>query len=217
MTPIPPLENRRVHGVAARQYPLNKICAHPECKEPAVDPHHCFARSQIASDSWFVEIEDEETAGVVYPFPHVTGLCRAHHNDVEEHRAWIKLEDGRFVWYDLHVEHDYAERPPLAPEYLGPRDDWKELGPLNPQPGSQEGKPKRPRYKGEQRRKRQTLTLRVPHDAAEDGAGILDDLHEQVEERLGHSPPRPLYNTTVDAFNFVLLNTDATDVGTDEP
>jgi hypothetical protein len=130
MTALKPIENRRVRGVAAERYPLNEVCAHPSCKDPAVDPHHIFPRSMINGDSWFVEIsneggEREKGAPGFDPIPHVTGLCRVHHDDVEEHRAWIKLEDGGFVWY------------------VRKEDDWLRRGALNPQPPGKEGKPKR--------------------------------------------------------------------------
>jgi hypothetical protein len=55
MTALKPLENRRVRAVPSERYPLNKKCAHPECNEDAVDPHHAFPRSAIGGDSWFVE------------------------------------------------------------------------------------------------------------------------------------------------------------------
>ena len=192
MTPIPPLEGR-VRGVSADRYPLNRICAQPQCTEETADPHHCFARSQISNDSWFVAFVESATS-LSEPIPHVTGLCRAHHDAVEDHDAWIKLEDDSFVWYDR------GEIPGMGDTVSG----WHRIGLLNPQPGSREGKPKRSPYKGEERRQRATITLRVPKDADEDGAGILDDLHEQVEERLGYSKKRPLYYTTVDAFVYVL-------------
>ena len=200
-----PLENRRVWGVAAERYPLNDVCAQPDCHEHAVDAHHCFPRSQIGNDSWFVLVEDLETPEVSYgPFAHVTGLCREHHNDVEDHRAWIKLQNGKFVWYERN-----APRPVGAGTWS---DEWDRTGPLNPQPGSVDPRPKRPRFKGEERRTRATVSLRVPKDAAEDGAGLLDDLWRAVEKRLGHDPPRPMYYSIVDSMSFVLANADETDV-----
>lgn len=179
ITALKPLENRRVRGVASERYPLNEKCAHPECSEKAADPHHIFPRSQIGNDSWFVEIEDGEPdevgsgdewalLGGDGTIPHVSGLCRAHHDAVEMHQAWIKLEDGVFVWYDRHKSEDV----------------WAKVGPLNPQPGSKEGKPKRRKFQGEARRKRATISIRVPNDSAEDGAGIYDELVEQAQEKL---------------------------------
>jgi hypothetical protein len=197
VTALKPIENRRVRGVASERYPLNEKCAHPTCTEPTADPHHCFPRSQVGNDSWFVEIESDSVPDPD-AIPHVTGLCRSHHDAVEEHNAWIRLEDGKFVWYDRHSTYE-SERDGVPPE-------WREIGPLNPQPGSREGKPKRRPFKGEQRRNRATITIRVPLQSEEDGAGLLEDLHTQVEERLGHDPPRPFYYAAVDSMNYLLLN-----------
>jgi hypothetical protein len=186
MTALKPAETANVHGVMADRYPPNTQCAHPGCKEPAVDPHHIFPRSQIGNDSWFVTVDGSE------PIPHVTGLCRAHHDDLEEHRAWVRLEDGIFNWY---VRRD---------------DDWLYRGRLNPQPPGQEARPKRdekrPRKTGEERRQRRTISLRVPNDADEDGAGLLDDAIEQAEERLGHREPRSPYYTLMDALSLLILH-----------
>jgi hypothetical protein len=207
VTPLPPIENRRVRGVASERYPLNKRCSQPECSEPAVDGHLCFPRSTIGNDSWFVAIEYEKEwealgeSGVglmTETLPHVTGLCRAHHDDVEQHRAWIKLYDETFLWYDR-----------VADSEMG--DDWFELGPLNPQPGSQEGKPKRKKFRGEARRKRKTISLRVPDDAGEDGAGLLTDAIEQLEERISGEKARPPYYTLLDALSYALLNSGPED------
>lgn len=202
MTALKPLENRRVRAVASERYPLNKVCSHPECNEPVADPHHAFPRSAIGGDSWFVEIlMGIETAhpgvpDVTVVIPHVTGLCRAHHDDVEEHRAWIKLEDGVWNWYD----------------YSDDVRNWVLIGPLNPQPGSRDGKTKRKKFKGEARRKRATISIKVPKDEREDGAGILADLVETIETMIsGEGKHRPVYYTLVDALNYTLTNADETD------
>lgn len=198
MTALKPIENRRVVGVASERYPLNKVCAHPECSAPAVDPHHVFPRSMIGNDSWFVAIEqdDNENEPVVV-LPHVAGLCREHHDLVEDHRAWIKLEDdGEFVWYDRPAKRRKA---------------FEVVGALNPQPGSREGKPKKKkRKKGEERRMRATWTIRVP-DRDEDEP-LLEDLTARLEERIqadageNAAPARSPYFTLVDAVNYTLLN-----------
>ena len=199
MTPLRPLpDDRSARGVSSERYPLNAVCAHPECKEPVVDPHHTFARKQIGNDSWFVSIQDPDEAGQPGtrndPIPHVAGLCREHHDQVESHEAWIKLEESNFVWYDRWEYSDHGEP------------DWKVLGPLNPQPGSREGKPKRKKHRGEARRQRKTISVRVPDDAAEDGAGLLDEAIETLEAALGYDDARPVYYTIMDALNIALLD-----------
>jgi hypothetical protein len=175
VTPLKPIENLRVRGVAAERYPLNEKCAHPECAEPT-EAHHCFPRSQIKSDSWFVEIAHMSNGDdILFVIPHVAGLCREHHNAVESHDAWIKLEDGRFEWYDRLEGHYDEDNNPIV--------RWARVGQLNPQPGSREGKPKRKRLKGEARRKRRVISIRVPDDT-ENGGELWDEMLEQVKEKL---------------------------------
>lgn len=130
--------------------------------------------------------------------PHVVGLCRSHHEDVEAHRAWIKLEDGEFRWYEpdyVNVDDSYESR------FHGPT--WLSRGPLNPQPGSREGKPKRKKFKGEKKRNRETLSIRCPKDAAEDGIEVLANLIEQAADKLG-APEKPPYYTLCAALYFFL-------------
>ena len=188
MTALKPIENRNVRAVASETYPSNTVCAHPECNEPVqLRPdgtptvHHIFPRGFIKSDSYFVAIGDDDD-----PIPHAVGLCGSgttgHHGDVEEHRAWIKYEDGEFVWYDRVNRADGEWR--VAPDNQRHEPEWGMVGPLNPQPGSREGKPKRRKFKGEARRKRRVISIRVPQDDIEDGAGIFDDLVEQATAKL---------------------------------
>lgn len=228
MTALKPIENRRVRAVASERYPFNEICAHPECSEQTADPHHIFPRSAIAGDSWFVEVymdfgprdaqpepgleviegwptEIEYLSGgytrIKTILPHVAGLCRAHHDDVEEHRAWIKLEDGEFVWYARERTEDENGQ------------GFDKVGALNPQPGSKTGKPKRRKFKGEKRRTRATISIKVPKDDQEDGGEVWDDLfgdgqddrpYGRVRERfdaLELDGGRPPYNLIVDMAN----------------
>jgi hypothetical protein len=227
MTAIRPIDLENVRGVDARQYPLNPVCAHPECSEPTADPHHAFARSAITNDSWFVRLvfEDKERAITTIPqglkleavahswgedfhavLPHVTGLCRRHHDQVETHEAWIKLEAGEFVWYDR--EDPDLPRPPRD-EVDAPAHVWKLVGALDPQPGGRDkAKKKRKKRAGVARRQRKTITLRVPNDAEEEGAGILDDGLEELEAKINpeEDDRRPPYFTIMDAVNYTLLN-----------
>jgi hypothetical protein len=217
MTALKPIEDLRVRGVAARRYPLNGVCAHPECTELAVDPHHVFPRSLIGNDSWFVvlgdltETSEEKGGGYRHAIPHVTGLCRPHHEAVELHDAWIKLEEGEFVWYDRD------ERGSSGIESQGEDSqtilEWIALGPLNPQPGSKTGRPKRKRFKGEARRNRATISVKVPQDAQEDGAGLWDEAIENLEAKISGEERRPIYYTIMDALNYTILNAGPDDIG----
>jgi len=167
---LKPLANLRVLASPSERYPLNRKCAHPECDRETADPHHAFPRSQIAGDSWFVIIANEETGKYdSEPIPHVTGLCRIHHSDVEIHQAWIKLEDGIFNWYDREGITESS---------------WTLAGPLNPQPGSVEGKPKRRKKPKQPARKKAVYSIRVPKDMEEDGYEVLETLIDANRERL---------------------------------
>lgn len=210
MTALNPVkgEGFKIRGVAAESYPTNEICAHPDCTEKGESDHHIFPRGLTKSKSYFVQLNDankgEVWSGPV--IPHVVRLCGSgttgHHGDVEEHRAWIKYEGGVFVWYDRVALTD-------------PKDDiedaFVEVGALNPQP-AHEGRPKRKRHKGEARRTRKTVSIRVPDDAGEDGAALLDEAVEALEEKVMQGEAhRPIYYTLMSALDYTNLNADATD------
>lgn len=212
MSALKPIENARVIGIAAEAYPLNVVCSHPECSEDATDPHHCFPRSRQIGGSYFVAITFDTQAEAkrfadlmrVRPLkvapntvviPHATGLCRAHHDNVEQHDAWIKLENGVWNWYDRDANQPVS-------------DDWKEwvlVGPLSPQPGSVEGKKKRKKFAGEARRKRRTISVRVPDDT-ENGGEIWDATLEDVKAKLvrmelyDHDDKIPVYEALIAAL-----------------
>lgn len=151
MTALPPLETRRVLGVDAAVYDANRTCSHPECAKPVPDRgHHIFPRSQITNGKYFVQAWDADGKEMfAHPIPHVTGLCRQHHDAVERHDAWIKYEDGQFIWYDRVTDLPVT---------------WEQVGPLDPQPAGREKarKPKRKRLKGDDLAKRKTVTIKLP-------------------------------------------------------
>lgn len=210
MTALHPLEDKtRARGVLALQYPINEVCAHPLCDLPTESRHHIFARSKIGNSSWFVALEGSKLfdatdtiKGTKEAIPHVIGLCghgtAGHHGDAEEHRAWIKLENGIFVWYDRAG------------------DDWIEAGPLDPQPGSRikHRRPKkRDRRSDGKPRHRGRYTFAIPQDEQEEGADLIDAALENIEGKLGYDPPRSKYYTLMSALDFAQLNMDSTDVG----
>ena len=139
MTAIPPVETRNVIAVAARRYPLNKTCAHPTCLRTDVTAHHIYPKGNLNGKAWFLVIDGDEKN----PVPHVVGLCghgtEGHHGDCEEHRAWIRFEDGQYVWY----QRRRTEAGDTLPFEYRDGTTWDRVGPLNPQPGSQDGKTKR--------------------------------------------------------------------------
>jgi hypothetical protein len=210
MTPLKPIENTtRVRGVPSKRYPLNTVCAHPDCTRTDVTAHHIFGRPRGQdSDSWFVAIPKPEAPEgaygdalvdeVVNIIPHATGLCGSgttgHHGEVESHDAWIKYEDGEFVWY----ERGYDLENHLEPV-------WRRLGPLNPQPGSVEGKPKRkPRDKSAGPVK--VASFKAPDDDPEAAERIKEKSRELRDKfiRRGHKIGKTV--AVERALDFTLLN-----------
>jgi hypothetical protein len=202
---LKPAENRRVRSVASESYPLNRTCAHPECDRPTDDPHHAFPRSAIGGSSYFVEIETNEdyansqgSGPKPIVIPHVTGLCRPHHEAVEIHQAWIRLEDNVWQWYYRNA----AGPPGITDEEM-----WQFIGPLNPQPGSVEAGPKKkpkPEHQPAAPRAKAVKSVRVPKDALEDGLDVLEGLFTSARERLapemGWSSSTPDYYIIVAVF-----------------
>ena len=212
MTAIKPAETRRVVAVAAETYPVNAQCAWPDSDAEAVDPHHCFPRSAIGGDSYFVSMTFDtyeqavEVVGkgtsvtevpgmgwVTDPIPHVVGLSREVHEAVEKKQKKILLVGGEWIAWDKTAEGE-----------------WVEAGELSPQPGAR-GAKKRKRFKGEKRRKRKTISFRVPDDEQEDGAGLLDEKAESLRKLLGQDETYPFYYVVSAAFDYTLLNADETD------
>lgn len=177
MTALKPIVNTsKVRGVKAGTYPLNKVCAHPECDRTDVTAHHIFPRSTIGNGLWFVEGVEGVKNG--RPIPHVIGLCGhgtdGHHGEVELHRAWIKYEEGEFVWYDRTGE------PPASEDYR-PLDaidaQWEKVGALKPQPCEPVTKKRKPKKRNPDDPPPETWTIRAPKDDPE--------AIERVKEKVG--------------------------------
>jgi hypothetical protein len=176
----------------------------------------------IGNGSWFVEIDypqskyDVHTHGSKKAVPHVVGLCgngtMGHHGDLEEHRAWIKLEDEEFVWYerDSMVPEDMGETMGYIEEAATV---WTPIGPLDPQPGDRHKNHKRRKstYKGEKPRHRVTKSIRAPKDAAEDGIEVLEALIEQAAEKLQADEGTPDYYILVPALYYFVANYEGSD------
>jgi len=177
VTALKPVVGGEVTGVLSKTYLPNLICAHPFCDKPVESIHHIFGRPPgQESDSWFVRlqfIDEDGTAHVETPLPHATGLCGSgttgHHGDVEEHRAWIRYQNGQYVWYERN-QNDPANTPLM--------DQFDYVGPLNPQPGAREATPKPPMPKdGEKKkRKKQIFSVSLPENE--------DMLHVEVPRKF---------------------------------
>ncbi len=68
----------------------------------------------------------------------------------------------------------------------------------------------RPRFKGEARRNRATISIKVPKDEQEDGAALFDEGVEALREKM-RRPTYPIYNVLKSALDYTNLNADATD------
>lgn len=207
MTALKPLDGWGVHPVAATRYVLNAVCGHPDCTKPTDSAHHIWPRSFLGSDSWFVNLSPLPGSGERPQagngmgtnggaIPHVIGLCGSgttgHHGDLEEHRAWIRLEDGEFVWYERTSEaRDYGEE-----------DIWTLVAPLNPQPGSREGKPKRRRKAStpEERKARVNHTIRTPKDEENVLPELIQLGRDRWADELGWTSTVPDYYVVTAAF-----------------
>lgn len=223
MTALHPLADKsKVRGVVASRYPINAVCAHPLCDKPTESRHHVFAASKIGNRAWFVVIGDEAKVTTIGDkgtllsgdaIPHVVGLCGSgstgHHGDAEEHRAWIKYDDGIFTWW----ERTTPETP--AGGSYGP-EEWKEVGPLDPQPGARikHLRPKkRDRRSDGQPRARSRYTFAIPVDEQENGADLIDQALDDLEARINgdEEQRRSRYYTLIDGLNFALLNSGPED------
>lgn len=180
MTALNPVVGGEVFGVLSKTYLPNLICAHPECDKPVESIHHIFGRPPGQdSDSWFVRlvlVDEDGTQHIETPLPHATGLCghgtTGHHGDVEEHRAWIKYQDGVYYWYEREEgAYEFIEADPVKMEN---KFTW--IGPLNPQPGAREAKPKPHQPKDGVKRKQHSFSVKLPENE--------DRLHEEVPRKF---------------------------------
>ena len=216
MTPLKPIENTtRVRAVASTRYKTSGVCSHPDCDRTDTTKHHIFGRQPGENgDSWFVLISDSpehviEAAletGVAkdLAIPHVVDLCGhgtvGHHGDIDSgmggHQAWIKYEDGEFVWSKRDKTDLYDGVHPIGRA-------WKRVGPLNPQPG-EPAKPakKRPKREGPVR----VASFAAPQDDPDAAQRLKDKAGQLLEkfEAAGHEIGRTV--AVERALDYTLLN-----------
>ena len=63
----------------------------------------------------------------------------------------------------------------------------------------------RKKFQGEERRARKTISIRVPQDAQEDGAGVWDELVEALRERYGQPDAPPYYVIVKAAYEALTI------------
>lgn len=199
MTLLPaPVKNdlHYILGAKGEPVPPAFLCAHPACMERAQERHHLFRRSELKGAYDWVEVI--EASGQSVKVPNVADLCRRHHADVTENRAWIKLEGTVYVWTDRL-----------------PDGGWRIVGALSRDVDESVycpscGQPKRlhrdplPRLAT---RRKKSWVIAVPDDA-EDGAEALQTLVDWICEELGYDGPKGLarYHAMSAAAVFTLQN-----------
>jgi hypothetical protein len=210
-----PLETRDVRGIeGGPPYELNSICAAPGCDQLSADPHHLWRRSELIGPFWWVALDDETIVG------NVVGLCQLHHHAITVNAAWIKWEDGRFVWSDMfRASEPLSFQPPVrstsnqdsfpvAPEKNGgeavivdPPTAPAQLDGvcpscLRPLPHSH--------TRSEQKRPRRTWSITVPVDERENGAEMLSTLLEEGRKEMAKAG---LPYGDAEAANYFVLST----------
>jgi hypothetical protein len=124
-------------------------------------------------------------------------LCWQCHEQIHREPAWA-YEHG----YLVHSYDDPA-KVPVELKWPGERqfeqsDEHEHEGKCEKCGLEIKSKPRK-RFKGEARRTRSTISLKVPKDADEDGAAVFDELIEQARELLGE-PDKPIYYILVAAL-----------------
>ena len=109
----------------------------------------------------------------------------------------MRLEDGVFVWYS---------RGEVPSAHSAPDVVWDLVGPLNPQPGSREGKPKRRRKAStpEERKARKNYTIRTPKGEENILPEMMELAREKLQKAMGSDKLPPPYITTVAALKELI-------------
>lgn len=217
-----PHENREVLSWPGPRYKCASICSVPGCSHVRDHAHHLWRRSFLAGDYAWVKLWDGTIIG------NLTGLCYRHHEDITANRAQIAWEEEakKFVYLDniQDVNGRFSgtvigflePQPPLHGEAQGevPVSDNEPIGPAATDkcPACKRTLPdarhKRDEHR-EQRKRRKTWTVRVPDQAEEDGALVLDTLLESMREHFGHDEGTNMrYYTLVQALAWLNLHLD---------
>lgn len=166
-------------------YTVGPKCANPGCRRDADHAHHIVRRSALGGDYRWIALDGHVVGNLA-------GVCWRCHNDLTGgpggHKAAIRLDAGIF-WWAL----------PRRVGSIGSPIDYRLLGPIDPQPPTPEsldqqapaptpesdcplcGQRRRAHRPGKRwARRRKTWTVKVPADAEEDGAEVLDALIENL-------------------------------------
>jgi hypothetical protein len=191
----PPIDSWQVRGVAGPSYKVGPRCAVPACRRLAEHAHHLWRRSALGGPFDWVELPDGHVVG------NLVGMCPQHHDAVTGriggHKAAIRMtEDHVFWWCTIPDETSGIEYEFVAP--LEPQPPTH--GALVASPADVEsenscptcGRPRARRRSSPtgRRRARKTWPVKVPADAEEDGAEVLDSLTEDLAPLLGVDPDK---------------------------
>jgi hypothetical protein len=185
-----PAPSRQVEGAPGPQIAPGYTCAMPACLLRAQERHHLWRRSALGGAyDWVLVNEDALVRNVA-------DLCRKHHQDITENRAWIRLIDNQLVWCTLDLQDNWIAVAPLTFD-VNTDVICEHCGQAK----------KRPKLGGDQAKKRRskTLSISVPDDK-EDGAAVLDTLVESICDDLGYQGTKGLarYHALTAAAVFTL-------------
>ena len=196
-----PVDHHRVVGRKGPAYKVGPRCCNPHCRKIAAHAHHLWRRSEIIKDYDWVEVDGWIVAGKV-------GVCADCHSYLTENKQAIRLDEQAktFSWCVVT-----GSKPSL---------EYHDVGLIEPQPptpellatlapdqgtGSEESCPfcgqlkRRRRRTGALRRRRKSWLVKVPADAEEDGAAVLDALVENI------APLVPNADTSTTGRYYVLV------------
>jgi hypothetical protein len=196
---LAPMDSWQVRGVAGPKITAGSSrCSAPDCGKWAEHAHHLWRRSMLGGPFSWVELPD----GTVVC--NLTGLCADHHDEVTGriggHKSAIRRDEyGVFWWCALLDSHNNLI-------------EYAEIGPLDPQPPTRDMPVASPATRGSEdscstcgqplarrrpatptagrRRVRKTWPVKIPADAEENGAEVLDTLTEDLAPLLGLQPDR---------------------------
>jgi hypothetical protein len=189
-----PIDGDQVRGVAGPDYKVGPRCCNPRCRRIAEHAHHIWPRSYLRGQpkNW-VELPDGRVIG------NKCAVCSECHlmltGDIGGHKAAIRvgIEDLRLWWCKTAGENGSMTYEPLDP--IDPQPPTREALVASPADVESDdcptcGQPRarrRPSPAG-RRRARKTWPVKVPDDAEENGAEVLDSLTEDLAPLLGLHP-----------------------------
>jgi hypothetical protein len=184
-----PIDSRDVRGVAGPEYKVGPYCCVPECRRVTEHAHHIWRRSELGGPFSWVELPDGHVVG------NLAGMCPPHHEAVTGriggHKAAIRMTDDHVFWWCRYINEQYEFVAPIDPQpptheahVASPADVESE----NSCPTCGRPRARRRKTASSSKRARKTWPVRVPADAEENGAEVLDSLTEDLAPLLGVDP-----------------------------